>query len=60
LKLVKVGNVALITKEISENFSQTSHQLEYLIEDSFPYDAFTFLEELEDGKIQPVLQVLLL
>ena len=40
--------------------SNIPHQLEYLIEEALPYDAYTFIEELESGKVEGVLQVLFL
>lgn len=58
--LTKIEHPQQITKEIIDELSTIPNQLEYLIEDALPYDAYTFIEELENGKVNIVLQVLLL
>jgi hypothetical protein len=60
LNLVHIKNTQKINQEIVSEFSRIPHQLEYLIEDALGYDAYTFLEELESGRVETVLQVLLL
>lgn len=58
--LTKIEHPQQITKEIIDELSTIPNQLEYLIEDALPYDAYTLIEELEKGKVNIVLQVLLL
>lgn len=49
-----------ITKELLGELGAIPNQVEYLIEDALPYDAYTFIEELENGKIDMGLQILFL
>jgi len=60
LNLVEISSTERITQEIVNELSTIPHQLEYLIEYTMPYDAYTLIEELENGKIDLTLQVLFL
>uniref|UniRef100_A0A7S3N525 CSD domain-containing protein n=1 Tax=Euplotes harpa TaxID=151035 RepID=A0A7S3N525_9SPIT len=57
-KLSKLNHAKDIKKELINELSSIPNQLEYLIEESFPYDAYTFIEELEADKIDMIYQIL--
>lgn len=57
-KLQPLENIKEITKELINELSSIPNQLEYLIDESFPYDANSFIEELEKGRIDMIYQIL--
>lgn len=57
-KLQPLENTKEITDELINELSSIPNQLEYLIDESFPYDANTFIEELEKGRIDMIYQIL--
>ena len=57
-KLQPIENIKEITDELISELSSIPNQLEYLIDESFPYDSNTFIEELENGKIDMIYQIL--
>lgn len=58
--LKMIENQHKITKELVNELGAIPNQVDFLIEDTLPYDAYTFIDELEDGNIDPTMEILFL